>query len=106
MDFCRNYLSRILVLISCLFISPLSSTQLRLTNPNIPAHCPVMNSISALLLVFLLRPTQSLVINLPGETGPAYTCPGDGTFPDLESGCEEYYVCRAGRVGVIHQELQ
>ena len=62
-----------------------------------------MNSISALLLVFLLRPAQSLVINLPGETGPAYNCPGDGTFPDLESGCEEYYVCRAGRVGVIHQ---
>ena len=65
-----------------------------------------MNSISALLLVFLLRPAQSLVINLPGETGPAYTCPGDGTFPDLESGCEEYYVCRAGRVGVIHQVLK
>ena len=35
--FCRNCLSRILVLISCLFISLLSSTQLRLTNPNIPA---------------------------------------------------------------------
>ena len=65
-----------------------------------------MNSISALLLVFLLRPTQSLVINLPGVTGPTYTCPGDGTFPDLQSGCEEYYVCRAGRVGVIHQVLK
>ena len=39
-----------------------------------------------------------IVIELPGETGPEYTCPGDGTFPDMESGCEQYYVCNQGKV--------
>ena len=38
------------------------------------------------------------MIELPGETGPEYTCPGDGTFPDMESGCEQYYVCNQGKV--------
>merc|ERR1711884_729021 len=49
-------------------------------------------------LKYLQEPQPSpIVIELPGETGPEYTCPGDGTFPDMESGCEQYYVCNQGK---------
>ena len=55
-------------------------------------------------LKHLQEPQPSpIVIELPGETGPEYTCPGDGTFPDMESGCEQYYVCNQGKVS--HQDM-
>ena len=38
--------------------------------------------------------TQPIVIQL-AEQDCSY---GDGTYPDLESGCEKYYVCNGDRV--------
>ena len=27
-----------------------------------------------------------------------FDCPADGSFPDMESGCESYFVCAGGNV--------
>ena len=63
----------------------------------------IISTISTTFTIYYLKHLQEpqpspIVIELPGETGPEYTCPGDGTFPDMESGCEQYYVCNQGKV--------
>lgn len=45
-------------------------------------------------------PTPSpIVIDLPGEDG--FTCPGNGLFPDPQSGCKAYYNCNEGQVRLL-----
>merc|ERR1712029_766791 len=45
--------------------------------------------------------TQPIVIQL-AEQDCSY---GDGTYPDLESGCEKYYVCNGDRSWSYHATL-
>ena len=47
-------------------------------------------------------PTAGVVIDLPSAT--EFVCPKDGTFPNLENGCESYYTCSNGKVGLLSVE--
>merc|ERR1712209_383762 len=40
--------------------------------------------------------TSPIVIELPEEN--EFTCPADGLFPDVNSGCKAYYNCNGGQV--------
>ena len=43
-----------------------------------------------------LKAATPIVIELPEEN--EFTCPADGLFPDVNSGCRAYYNCNGGQV--------
>lgn len=57
--------------------------------PVIPVYVPVINPRAG-------PATSPIVIELPEEN--EFTCPADGLFPDVNSGCKAYYNCNGGQV--------